>query len=125
MAQYELYRRSSIGVALTDTLDELIQEGHVDPQIAMKTLGQFDQVIAEALHQKVKAKATIKGHLHVYRFCDDVWTFIVENPTFRFDAETVSAEKVKVVACTVKPPAAAGAAGAGANASAPAGDATA
>ncbi|KAJ3056560.1 Transcription initiation factor IIA small chain (TFIIA 13.5 kDa subunit) [Rhizophlyctis rosea] len=103
MAQYELYRRSSLGMALTDTLDELISDSHIDPQLAMKVLSQFDNSIAEALHSKVKAKANIKGHLHVYRFCDDVWTFIVENPQFRFDGnEPVTADKIKVVACTAK-----------------------
>lgn len=41
-AQYELYRRSSLGMALTDTLDELIQGARIDPQIAMKILGQVN-----------------------------------------------------------------------------------
>ncbi len=40
MASYELYRQSSIGVALTDTLDELIQDGSLDPQSAMRVLSQ-------------------------------------------------------------------------------------
>ena len=40
MAQYELYRRSSLGMALTDTLDELISDSHIDPQLAMKVLSQ-------------------------------------------------------------------------------------
>ena len=40
--------------------------------------------------------------MHVYRFCDDVWTFIIENANFRFDQENVVADKVKVVACTAK-----------------------
>jgi hypothetical protein len=40
MTNYELYRRSSLGIALTDTLDELIQEGHLDPHSAMRILSQ-------------------------------------------------------------------------------------
>ncbi len=79
MAQYELYRRSSIGLALTDSLDELIQTGMIDPQLAMRILTQvvlynrlynenmkthiglqFDSSVANALHSKVKSKATIK-----------------------------------------------------------------
>lgn len=35
---YELYRRTSIGMALTDALDELISSGQVDPQLALKVL---------------------------------------------------------------------------------------
>lgn len=45
-----------------------------------------------------------KGHLHTYRFCDEVWTFIIENPNFKFDQETISADKVKIVACNAKRP---------------------
>lgn len=53
---FELYRRSrysvqpkkrayliypsSIGIALTDSLDELITSGHINPQLAMKVLSQ-------------------------------------------------------------------------------------
>ncbi|KAI8917649.1 transcription initiation factor IIA, gamma subunit, helical domain-containing protein [Powellomyces hirtus] len=104
--QYELYRRSSLGTALTDTLDELITESHMDPQLAMKVLAQFDVTIAEALHTKVRAKAIIKGHLREYRFCDDVWTFVVDHPSFRLDGgDTIEADRIKFVACTARAPA--------------------
>jgi transcription initiation factor TFIIA small subunit len=43
-SQYQLYRESTLGKALTDTLDELIQEQLLDPQTAMKVLSQV-QVI--------------------------------------------------------------------------------
>lgn len=42
--------------------------------------------------------------MHTYRFCDEVWTFIIENPNFKFDQDTVSADKVKIVACNAKRP---------------------
>ncbi|RKO94924.1 transcription initiation factor IIA, gamma subunit, partial [Caulochytrium protostelioides] len=97
--QYELYRRSSIGMALTDALDSLVQEGHVDPVLAMKVLKQFDASIAEALHHRVRARATLRSRLHFYRSCDDVWTFILQNPMLRFENEEVTADRVKLVAC--------------------------
>ncbi|KAI8815948.1 transcription initiation factor IIA, gamma subunit, helical domain-containing protein [Fimicolochytrium jonesii] len=103
--QYELYRRSSLGLALTDTLDDLIQEGHLDPQVAIKVLQQFDVTIGEALHSKVRAKTHIKGHLREYRFCDDVWTFVVDRPTFKLDGgDILEAERVKFVACSARGP---------------------
>ncbi|CDS04103.1 Putative Transcription initiation factor IIAFT subunit 2 [Lichtheimia ramosa] len=101
---YELYRRSSIGMALTDSLDELIQSGHIHPQLAMRVLTTFDKSISEALSQLVRNKATIKGHLHTYRFLDDIWTFIVENPNFKFEQESITADKIKIVACNAKRP---------------------
>jgi hypothetical protein len=47
-------------MALTDSLDELIQSGHINPQLAMKVLVTFDKSITEALTSKVKSKAVFK-----------------------------------------------------------------
>jgi transcription initiation factor TFIIA small subunit len=73
---YELYRRSSyhslypvceaesdrdrIGMALTDALDDLISEGRIAPQLAMKILNNFDKHVTEVLSDKVKANLTFK-----------------------------------------------------------------
>lgn len=35
---YQLYRRSSIGMSLTDALDELIESGHIAPHLARKVV---------------------------------------------------------------------------------------
>lgn len=37
---YELYRRCSLGLALTDSLDDLITTGQLNPQLAMRILAQ-------------------------------------------------------------------------------------
>ncbi|KAL1952937.1 hypothetical protein VTO42DRAFT_3921 [Malbranchea cinnamomea] len=102
---YELYRGSSIGLALTDTLDDLINEGRIEPQLAMKVLSNFDRVITEVLAEKVKAKLSFKGHLDTYRFCDEVWTFLIKDVTFKLDNQsTIQADKVKIVSCNSKRP---------------------
>ncbi|KAJ2001300.1 Transcription initiation factor IIA subunit 2 [Coemansia thaxteri] len=101
---YELYRSSTLGTALTDSLDELIQAGHITPQLAIQVLEQYDKSISETLATKVKAKAVMKGNLRTYRFCDDVWTFIIKNPNFKFDHDITAADKVKIVACNAKRP---------------------
>ena len=41
---YELYRRSTLGMTLTDSLDEMVTNGKLTPTIAMKVLAQFDKV---------------------------------------------------------------------------------
>ncbi|KAL5118153.1 Transcription initiation factor IIA subunit 2 [Pleosporales sp. CAS-2024a] len=102
---YELYRRSSLGGALTDTLDHLITERRIEPQLAMKILINFDKAVADGLAEKVKTRLTFKGHLDTYRFCDDVWTFIIKDITFKLDnSNQVHADRVKIVSCTSKPP---------------------
>lgn len=102
---YELYRRSSVGVALTDALDDLISEGRIDPQLAMKILSNFDRSMTEVLSEKVKATLSFKGHLDTYRFCDEVWTFLIKDVNFKLQNSTnVQTEKVKIVSCNAKKP---------------------
>lgn len=50
----------SLGATLTDTLDDLITDTRIDPQLAMKILANFDRAIADVLQDKVKARLTFK-----------------------------------------------------------------
>lgn len=94
-----------IGDCLIDTIDELINEGRIEPQLAMKILSNFDKTIADVLAEKVKARLTFKGHLETYRFCDDVWTFLVKDVKFKTDTSSeFTADKVKIVSCNSKRP---------------------
>lgn len=45
MATFELYRRSTIGMCLTETLDEMVQSGTLSPELAIQVLVQFDKVL--------------------------------------------------------------------------------
>ena len=46
-----------------------------------------------------------QGHLHTYRFCDEVWTFLIEDVTFKMENnQLVQADKVKIVSCNSKKP---------------------
>jgi len=102
---YELYRRSSIGNALVEALDTFIAERRIEPQIAIELLRHFDKVVAEVLAEKVKSRLSFKGNLDTYRFCDDVWTFIVKNINFKLDnQQPLTSDRVKIVAMNSKKP---------------------
>jgi transcription initiation factor TFIIA small subunit len=46
-----------------------------------------------------------QGHLDTYRFCDDVWTFIIKDINFKLDnSNQVHADRVKIVSCNTKRP---------------------
>lgn len=121
----------SIGLALADTLDDLISSRRIEPQLAMRIMQNFDVSIASVLGDKVKARMTFKvstwraaiseravckggfthadmryvqGHLDTYRFCDEVWTFIIKDVHFKMDNNQtmVDADRVKIVACQSK-----------------------
>ena len=51
---------TSIGMGLIDTLDQFIQLGRIEPQLAMKVLATFDRVMAEVMADRVKARLTFK-----------------------------------------------------------------
>lgn len=92
---YQLYRNTTLGNTLQESLDELISYGNITPQLALKgkskvafdillylqfilicisVLLQFDKSINGALSSKVKSRITFKaGKLNTYRFCDNVW----------------------------------------------------
>ena len=50
----------SIGEALIDAIDELINQGRIEPQLAMKILANFDKAVAETLGQNVKSRLNFK-----------------------------------------------------------------
>lgn len=92
-----------MGVALTETLDDLVRHQQLTPAMAMRVLYQFDKSISEALSTKVKNKANIKSGLGVYNFCDDVWTFTLkDSTTVKLDDEILQIPKLKIVACNGK-----------------------
>ncbi|KAF3521755.1 hypothetical protein F2Q69_00046818, partial [Brassica cretica] len=92
MATFELYRRSTIGMCLTENLDEMLVVVGLNGGLRLLHLNWMDQMsqgckeLALLMYKlyllfsstQVKSKVTIKGHLHTYRFCDNVWTFILQ-----------------------------------------------
>ncbi|KAK9895130.1 transcription initiation factor IIA, gamma subunit [Cystobasidium minutum MCA 4210] len=97
---YQLYRRSSIGMSLTDALDELIESGHIAPHLARKVVEEFDKAASQTFSTQLKNKCTSKAKLQTYRLCDEVWTFSLRDAMFKLDGgETVGPiNKVKIVA---------------------------
>ena len=43
-----------------------------------------------------------QGKLNTYRFCDNVWTFVLNNVEFQEMQEIAKVDKVKIVACDGK-----------------------
>ena len=46
-------------------------------------LFQYDKAINNALATRVRNRINFKGQLNTYRFCDNVWTFVIEEAEFR------------------------------------------
>ncbi|KJH50988.1 Transcription initiation factor IIA, gamma subunit, helical domain protein [Dictyocaulus viviparus] len=81
---YMMYRETTLGVALSDTLNELVEESLISQALAAKVLSIFDKNINRALAHKVKNKMQFKSdRLVAYRYCDNVWTFIMKDIELR------------------------------------------
>lgn len=55
-----LMHKSSIGLTLMDTLDELISTRRMEPQLAIKIMQNFDKALADVISEKVKARMSFK-----------------------------------------------------------------
>ena len=96
---YQVYRNTTLGHTLQESLDELIPSGEITPELAQKALLQFDKEISNALSTRVKNRVSFQGKLHAYRLCDDLWTFILNDVEFREGCELDIVDKVQFVAC--------------------------
>jgi len=93
-------------MALTDALDDMVTSGDITPILAMKVLAEFDRSMASEL-RRVNCRLSIKGNLHTYRFCDNVWTFLLEDVRLKLFGMQGSDEEhtvrtMKIVACDGK-----------------------
>ncbi|QQP57094.1 Transcription initiation factor IIA subunit 2, partial [Caligus rogercresseyi] len=100
---YQLYRNTTLGHTLRETLDELMQMQLLTPALALKVLLQFDRSINNALNTRVKTRLNFKADkLNTYRFCDNVWTFMLNDVEFKEVSELAKVDRVKIVACDAK-----------------------
>lgn len=100
---YQLYRNTTLGHTLQEALDELMQLQLLSPNLALRVLVQFDKSINTALNTRVKNKVNFKADkLNTYRFCDNVWTFMLNDVEFREVSELSKVDRVKIVACDAK-----------------------
>ena len=108
---YQIYRSTTIGLALDDTLRELVQRQIFTPRIVHYIFEIFDQIINQKLTSRsVKGKKecclVFKGHLSSYRACDQVWTLLFDSLIFTSNTDsswkmtlTSENDKVKIITC--------------------------
>lgn len=57
---YQMYRSTTLGEALQQTLDELVADGLITPPLQQRVLATFDKCINHALSNRLKNKTTFK-----------------------------------------------------------------
>uniref|UniRef100_A0A7S0ZDF9 Transcription initiation factor IIA subunit 2 n=1 Tax=Timspurckia oligopyrenoides TaxID=708627 RepID=A0A7S0ZDF9_9RHOD len=102
MSYYQHYRVSTVGIQLEDSLEDMLDSETLTEEQAEIIRNQFDKAISAALASQVKNKATLKGKLHHYRNCDNVWTFFLDSASIKIDANGenhIVDDKLKIIAC--------------------------
>uniref|UniRef100_A0ACD5V433 Uncharacterized protein n=1 Tax=Avena sativa TaxID=4498 RepID=A0ACD5V433_AVESA len=99
MPPLEIYRHTTIGNNLSATLDEMVYSGKLAPELAVQVQLQFDKSMSAALEYLVTSRASFKGNLHTYRYCDNVWTFMLRDVMFKNEEMSGKIGKLKIVAC--------------------------
>lgn len=78
--------------------------GGIRLPVANHSLQSFLSLVAD-MWGNTPRHFIVQGHLDTYRFCDEVWTFLVKDVTFKLDDQsTLHAQKVKIVGCNSKRP---------------------
>ncbi|KAL3153353.1 hypothetical protein ABBQ38_011694 [Trebouxia sp. C0009 RCD-2024] len=108
----EVYRQTKLGDSLVSALEDLLDNGKITPDLAIKVLSEVSPSILEAIKTNFKAKTAFKGKLDSYRFCDNVWTFILSDAKFKTNftnsagptahAPEVTVDKVQIVCVDAK-----------------------
>uniref|UniRef100_A0A0X3P3S4 Transcription initiation factor IIA subunit 2 n=1 Tax=Schistocephalus solidus TaxID=70667 RepID=A0A0X3P3S4_SCHSO len=99
---HEMYRRTTLGNTLQESLDEMLTHNLITSGCAMKIMQKFDQCICTALSKRVKNRLFLKGHLNTYRNCDNVWTLVMNDVEIRDASVLLHVDKIKIVACECK-----------------------
>jgi transcription initiation factor TFIIA small subunit len=108
---YQIYRSTTIGLALDDTLRELVHRQILTPRVVHYILGVFDHIINQKLSSRsIKGKKesclVFEGHLLSYRACDQVWTLLFDSLTFTSNTDSLwkmtftgQDNKIKIITC--------------------------
>lgn len=88
---------------MKDALDDLISDGSIKEQLAIRIVETFDRCFADAMAYLTTARMSLRGGLKDYRHVDDVYTLWCRDVTFKLDNQTqMFVERVKIVACLNK-----------------------
>eukprot|EP00179_Madagascaria_erythrocladioides_P004885 CAMPEP_0198322308 /NCGR_PEP_ID=MMETSP1450-20131203/10818_1 /TAXON_ID=753684 ORGANISM="Madagascaria erythrocladiodes, Strain CCMP3234" /NCGR_SAMPLE_ID=MMETSP1450 /ASSEMBLY_ACC=CAM_ASM_001115 /LENGTH=114 /DNA_ID=CAMNT_0044025917 /DNA_START=29 /DNA_END=373 /DNA_ORIENTATION=- len=83
-----LYKESTVGQALQDTIEEMKEEGALDDEAGELLLEHLGKAVLNVLSNKVTNKATLKGKLKEYKNVDNIWRLVIKDAIFRHDSST-------------------------------------
>lgn len=102
----EIFRVSTIGETLCDTLDEMVTSGRISGELAVRILENFDEKMPKVLADQrlVKERITFKGKLgRNYRKFNDFCSIDGENVIIKLEkGNTFELDKLRIMAKEAK-----------------------
>uniref|UniRef100_A0AC34FSH4 Transcription initiation factor IIA subunit 2 n=1 Tax=Panagrolaimus sp. ES5 TaxID=591445 RepID=A0AC34FSH4_9BILA len=99
---YTMYRSTTLGEALEHVLEDFVNDGSITEHLVKRMLLNFDKAINQKLSTQINNKMQFKAQkLQAYRFCDNVWTFLMKDVDVKDPStqSTITVQRMKVVAC--------------------------
>mmetsp|Transcript_22658 Transcript_22658/g.57745 ORF Transcript_22658/g.57745 Transcript_22658/m.57745 type:complete len:115 (-) Transcript_22658:493-837(-) len=96
---FEVYRYTSLGYTLQDTLGDLIEQGEITQDKSTEIMKAFDKAMNEGLASMDLPPVKMKGPIKEYRHTDSVWTLVLNDAKVDFGDDTLTTSKLKLVAC--------------------------
>jgi plasmid maintenance system antidote protein VapI len=87
---------TALGISLLETLDELIKESRITPELAFKILSNFDATINQVLSNNVQTTFKAKAHLDRYNHVDDVLNLTVTGKLTLYDAPKLQYKELEL-----------------------------
>ena len=97
-----LYKKTILWTKLEEAMNELKEQHRITESLEKKIISKFDEIICEELSTNSKNKYNIKGKVTSFRNCDDIWIFYCKDVTIKMDKESLSLEKLKIIALDQK-----------------------
>ncbi|KAH0612525.1 uncharacterized protein H6S33_008905 [Morchella sextelata] len=92
----QIYRQTSLGTSLADSIDTLIQRSAMTEAAANMLMQHFDRAMTARLTTDLKSTISINGKIENYRFCDDIWSFTISDAAVRISRAGGPREKDSV-----------------------------
>jgi hypothetical protein len=75
---YDVYRGTALFDTWSETLQEMVDDEELSPELAGKVLDTFDASMNEQI-SATKSTGKLAGNLHTYRYSDGIWQMTLEN----------------------------------------------
>ncbi|KAJ3427332.1 transcription initiation factor iia subunit 2 [Anaeramoeba flamelloides] len=94
-----LYRSTTLGRCLKESLDELVKNKKINQRLANKVLSQFDQSFSDKIENNTNSRMRVQGRVRSYRNYLGLWSFVLKDAVIKYKGnEVFDSDNLRVVA---------------------------